>query len=281
MNEPTKQIKVLVSAICFINREKTGSEIYATYTSRQILDVMIKTPHDYRLITNEPEYFNTILAKYSSRVTIIYDKLEHERISVGRFNYLLKYKALMNIPSKYDWVLYLDCDTGISDPINISKIDFLAKLWDSQGYDIIGTCTNRVVKEAVAHHEYETQLHKEKLASGVASVAVVPTLFSEKFIFYNVSLKNGPFEWMEAKMPSEHVLFIKNNEKMQKMAIAFQDFNRQFETQSVFPIGISMEAFEIGVSAHIAGYNMGDFGNEHNESFKVIFNGNNWENKRY
>jgi hypothetical protein len=39
-----------------------------------------------------------------------------------------------------------------------------------------------------------------------------------------------------------------------------------------------MEAFEIGVSAHHAGYNMGEMGWSNQSSiFKVGFNANNWE----
>jgi hypothetical protein len=42
-----------------------------------------------------------------------------------------------------------------------------------------------------------------------------------------------------------------------------------------------MEAFEIGVSALLAGYKMGDFGNHHSNDFKVGFNFNNWEKVKY
>jgi hypothetical protein len=43
-----------------------------------------------------------------------------------------------------------------------------------------------------------------------------------------------------------------------------------------------MEAFEIGVSAKLAGYNMGDFGNHGlYVVLKVQCNHNNWEKKKY
>jgi hypothetical protein len=39
-----------------------------------------------------------------------------------------------------------------------------------------------------------------------------------------------------------------------------------------------MEAFEIGVSAHLAGYNVKEMGwSNQNDIFKVGFNANNWE----
>jgi len=82
-------------------------------------------------------------------------------------------------------------------------------------------------------------------------------------------------------MPSEHVLFIKNDEKLAKMAAAFKKFNEKFETQTEPFITWDMEAFEIGVSALLSGYKMGDFGNHHSDDFKVGFNYNNWEKVKY
>lgn len=281
MSDNIKKLNVLVSAICFINRKKPGAEIYATFALRQILDVMSKTPYDYRLITNEPEHFNEIVAMHPDRITIVCDKLENERITVGPFNQMLKYKTMMNVPSKYDWLLYLDCDAGIESNIDTDKVDALAVLWESQGYDILGTRANAVLKVELKDHEDKVKDWEQKIANGEQNPHLVKNLFSQKFIFYNVSSQNGPHEWMEAKLPSEHVLFIKNSEKMQKMAIAFQNFNKQFETQSDNPITADMEAFEIGVSALIAGYNMGDFGNAHTDDLKVRFNYNNWEKVKY
>ena len=55
-----KNINILVSSICFINRNKSGAEIYATFANRQIDDAMTKTPYDIRVITNEPELFEKV-----------------------------------------------------------------------------------------------------------------------------------------------------------------------------------------------------------------------------
>jgi hypothetical protein len=258
-----------------------GAEIYAKFATRQIEDVMTKTPYDYRLITNEPEQFSEVLSKYPTRVVITCDKLENERIMVGPFNQMLKYKTMKDVPAKYDWLWYMDCDAGLCEAIDPTRIDALVEMWESQGFDIIGTRANAVLKNELLDHETKIEEWKTKIAAGEKNPHLVTNLFSAKFIFYNVSSKSGPSEWMNACLPSEHVLFIKNSDKLAKMASYFQEFNRKFETQTEPLTTWDMEAFEIGVSALLAGYNMGDFGNHHGDDFKVRFNYNNWEKVKY
>ena len=61
------------------------------------------------------------------------------------------------------------------------------------------------------------------------------------------------------------------------------DFNEKFETQTPDNlITWDMEAFEVGVSALLAGYNMGDLGNDGQfHVLKIGFNFNNWEKVKY
>jgi len=63
------------------------------------------------------------------------------------------------------------------------------------------------------------------------------------------------------------------------MSEEFEKLCYVFETQDPNNvITFDMEAFEIGVSAFLAGYNMGEMGwNNQNEILKVGFNYNNWE----
>jgi hypothetical protein len=98
--------------------------------------------------------------------------------------------------------------------------------------------------------------------------------FDNKFKFYGIKP-----EWRGSCFPSEHILLIKNNEKLQVMANEFETFCTKFESQDInHPITWDMEAFEIGVSAFLAGYNVGemDWNNQCNV-LKVGFNYNNWE----
>jgi hypothetical protein len=87
---------------------------------------------------------------------------------------------------------------------------------------------------------------------------------------------------MEAKLPSEHIWYIKNDERLEKCGTQFKKFNEKFESQSPDNIiTADMEAFEVGVSALLAGYNMGELGGEHFSVMKVGFNFNNWEKVKY
>lgn len=275
-------MNILVSTICFVNRDKPGAEIYATFTQRLINDIMTKTPYDIMVTTNEPEHFQSNKEMWGDRVILRTELLENHRLVVGVFNQLLKFYTIKNIDSKYDWVLYLDCDAGLTDEWNISEVENQINQWVTDGYDILGTRTNAILINELLEHEKVLREHNDEIAKGNISHYYGGTLFSNKFIFYEVTSQNGPTEWFDAKLPSEHVLLVKNNEKLQRMSEIFEDFCFKFETQGPHPITVDMEAFEIGVSAKLAGYNMGDFGNHGlYHIIKVVCNHNNWEKVKY
>jgi hypothetical protein len=275
-------MNILVSTICFVNRDKPGAEIYATFAKRLVNDIMTKTPYDIMVTTNEPEHFQEEIGTWGNRVTVRTELLENHRLVVGVFNQLLKFYTIKNIDSKYDWVLYLDCDAGLTGPWNVEEVENKINDWENQGYDILGTRTNAILHSELLQHEKVLKEHNDEVANGNINHYYGGTLFSNKFLFYNVSSENGPFEWFDAKLPSEHVLLVKNDDKLEKMASIFEDFCFKFETQGEYPVTVDMEAFEIGVSAKLAGYNMGDFGNDGlYHVIKVICNHNNWEKVKY
>lgn len=278
------KLNILVSAICFINRNKPGAEIYGTFANRLLNDVMTKSPFDFRIITNEPHQFEENKKIWGDRVIVTEDNLIGEKLTVGPFNQLLKYKTMLGVDKKYDWLLYLDCDAGFTSELNIDAIEKQTKIWEDQGYDFMATRTNAILK-------YELEDHEKKEGDFIINNPGLKfnpwihggNLFSSKFIFYEVSSKNGPHEWMEAKLPSEHVWYIKNNEKLEKCGKNFKDFNEKFQSQSPENlITWDMESFEVGVSALLAGYNMGDLGNDGQfHILKIGFNFNNWEKVKY
>jgi hypothetical protein len=275
-------MNILISTICFINRNKPGAEIYATFTQRLINDVMTKTPYDIMVTTNEPEHYESQKEQYGDRLIIRTELLENHRLVVGVFNQLLKFYTIKDIDSKYNWVLYLDCDAGLTDEWNIDEIKHQINEWESQGYDMLGTRTNAVLISELLEHERILKEHEDEIAKGNLDHYNRGTLFSNKFLFYEVSSVNGPTDWFDAKLPSEHVFLVKNNENLNKMANIFEEFCNKFETQGEYPVTVDMEAFEIGVSAKLAGYNMGDFGNYGlYHIVKVVCNHNNWEKVKY
>ena len=275
-------MNILVSTICFVNRDKPGAEIYTTFAKRLINDIMTKTPYDIMVTTNEPEHFQDDTQNWGDRVTIRTELLENHRLVVGAFNQLLKFYTIKNIDSKYNWVLYLDCDAGLTGPWNVSDVENKVREWENSGYDILGTRTNAILHSELAQHEKVLKEHNDEIERGNVNHYYGGTLFSNKFLFYDVSSENGPFEWFDAKLPSEHVLLVKNDEKLKRMSEIFEDFCYKFETQGPHPVTVDMEAFEIGVSAKLAGYNMGDFGNDGlYRIIKIVCNHNNWEKVKY
>ena len=252
---------VLVSAISFVNATRQGSEIYTTFAKRLINDVITKTPYDVMISTNQSELFDDV--ERSSRIIIKQQDMGNHKTHVGAFNQLLKFYAIKDIDQKYDWVLYLDCDAGFTSSVDVNQIEQFIDNFENEGYDMSALRTD-------ATYEYAEQ---EFLNTTDFNSWPKP-LFNNKFRFYGVHS-----EWKGAKLPSEHILLIKNNEKLSKMATYFEDFCTKFETQEPNNIiTYDMEAFEIGVSAHLAGYYVKEMGwANQNEIFKVGFNANNWE----
>ena len=251
-------LNILISTICFINRNKPGAEIYAVFAARLIEDVLQKTSFDVMVTTNEVDLF----AKYknNTRVILREDVLNKHKLYVGRFNQMLKFLSIKNIDKKYDWVMYLDCDAGINkiwDPQEISNKIMHHK---NLGYDMIATRTNAILKDELKSYE-ETGKN----------------IFHEKFSFYNVTTANGPFEWFDARLPSEHIFIVENSDKLPLMCDQFEYFCTRFESQpSVgYYVAVDMEAFEIGVSATIAGYKMNEIGNDQYDLFGTLCNLNN------
>jgi hypothetical protein len=256
-------MNILVSAISFINKHKPGSEIYTTFANRLVDNTLSKTPFDIMVTTNASENF-----EQKERVIIRQENLDNHKVHVKFFNQMLKFYALRNIDPKYDWVLYLDCDAGFIDNIDVSMIE--QYLSANNNYDMFGVRTNAtLIGEEQLVKEYLDNPDKDNIR---------PPLFYEKFVFYKIKP-----EWYGACLPSEHILLLKNNEKLQHMSLEFERFCTEFENQNNDPpIAADMEAFEIGVSAHIAGYNVFDLGHwGHHELLKVGFNYNNFEKVKY
>ena len=265
-------MNLLVTTICFINRQKPGAEIYGTkYAQRLIEDILTKTPYDIRVATNEPELFADIIANSNGRASVLHDSLSRNRVWVGEgmhFNQLLKYIAFKDIDSKYDWVMYLDCDTGLFESVNTHDIEQFLNRHLASGFDAHGTRIDNTLIYALRTFE-----------SGQ------PELFADKFKFYNVSTAHGPFEWLDATMPSEHIVLLQNSPKLPIFCQHFDDFCTWFETQGPIADGgkdipyqtQDMEAFEIGVSAELAGYKFRELGPDQQALLKIKFNGSNWE----
>ncbi len=272
---------ILVSAISFINFDKPGAEIYATFANRLVDATMELTPWDIRIATNAPHLFEEAKLKYGDRFSTHVDLLENNRVAVGAFNQLLKYFAFKDVPEEYEWVLYLDCDAGFRHAPRVDELEAQISTWNEQGIDAVGTRTNAIVRGELADHEAQLEALNQQIANGDPAPYMPMNLFTCKFRFYNVTSENINPVWLDASMPSEHFLFVKNSPvgKMQAFSDHISDFNQILIAQtSHHPVISDMEAFEIGVSLAMAGYTMGDAGDYgHSWMFAIDFNGSNWE----
>lgn len=253
--------KILVTTISYVNDKRPGSEIYTTYAKRLINDVLTKTPYDIMVSTNRSDLFEEFNGV--EMVCIKQVELVDHKTHVGAFNQLLKFSALQCIDSEYDWVLYLDCDAGFTEPVDFNEIDRYLAFLDSEDYDMSALRTDATY-----------DLSREEFLKTTDFNSHPRPLFNNKFIFYGVQE-----EFSGAKLPSEHILLLKNNDKLPIMADVFESLCYIFETQDPSKIiTYDMEAFEIGVSAHVAGYKVAEMTwSRQTDLFKVGFNANNWE----
>ena len=269
-------MKILVSIVCFINdrRLDVGSIIYATYANRLINDVVNNTDFDVRVATNRPELFAEAVANTPDRVNILAADLSVDVISpMNVFNYLLKLYALRDVPAQYDWVLYLDCDAGLPQPVTAQQVaNVLQFYYDAQVFpadaEIFANRTESMPRYHIGNYE-----------------ATGDDLFAAKFLCYGYTSENFPKELLDCPLPSEHFLLLKNTPgKLQKMSVAMEQFNDRIMALRGGPrhadcLGsMSEDAFEIGLAAGMAGMKMWEAGGDlYVETLHVEFNGNAWE----
>jgi hypothetical protein len=274
-------MRLLFSTICFLNREKLGAEIYGTFCKRLINDVMTKTPYDILVTTNEVDFFTEEKEKWNDRISFKEELFQKHKLCVGPFNQLLKFLAIKDIPKKYDWVCYVDCDAGIVSSWDMNLVDTLFNEWEQNNYEMVATRTNCILKNELRDHEEKKAIEKQEREKGNSNTYFNPgNLFSAKFEYYDVKSETATDAHLNAVLPSEHVFLVRNNDKLQKMAVIFEGFCFKFEEQVKldYVITFDMEAFEIGVSASMAGYDIKDIGSwAAIDILKIHCNLNNWE----
>lgn len=257
-------MKILVSTICFINFNKPGAEIYEKYANRLIDDVIKKTPYDIRISTNAPQFFEEKIKQFPDRVYVYHDILENHYVAVHAFNQLLKFIAIKDIDSKYDYVFYLDCDAGFTHIIDEEVVSNYIQKACEDGFDMIAART------------YVTYNEQEKL---FLETDEERDLFSLPMFYRKLKYYGLNEEYRGACFPSEHIFIVKNDNRLTIMCKKFEEFCFEYEKQiNTHAECIDYEAFEIGVSAHLAGYKIKDLDTYgHSDVLKIGFNYNNWE----
>jgi len=274
----------IVSTISFIQDREYG-ELYAKYACRLADDVIDKTPFDIKIATNAPDLFSRVQKTYGNRCIIDVVDMTNNAIRVGpTFNQLLKYCAFKNVPTHYDWLLYLDCDTGIHTQWDTEQI--LAYLdetgskisADSWAMGADGTVWASLLRWT-ANQEREER--NKNLLPGEEPEPVLNDMFWIKFVNYGITQHNIPEEWKSATMPSEHMLMMKNiPEKVKVVGDVLENYNSMYveNARDFYTCATDGEAFEIGIALKVAGYTTAGLSvHGHNSILNLKFNGNQWE----
>ena len=196
-------------------------------------EILSQTHHDLLISTNKPELFNDIL---NSRL-IIRNNIDNTSVYkfTNQFNYNLKHFAFKNIPTSYDYIIYLDCDIKLNSWSSYSENFMIDTMSNYEfGADRLGC----YLKDEVSYY-----INGQRC------------LFSHKIQNYNIlerfSIND---DIMNSRLPSEHFLILKNNPKK---IIKFQE---KWEEQNTYLQNTNCNAcawgdgFEIGISARYAGY---------------------------
>jgi hypothetical protein len=211
-----------------------GNEMYLNAAKNLIIEILNQTNYDVLLSTNNIEYYSSI----SDDRLFIRNNIESN--SVFRFgpdfNYNLKHHAFKDIPQKYDYLIYLDCDIKLEGWSN-NSVDFLNNIISN--YDFAATRLNCVLLDEINYY----------LKDGNA-------LFKHKIEAYNIlNTYDLSHDIMNSKLPSEHFLILKNNpEKIIKFQKKWKELNDYLQSINCNSCAWG-DGFEIGISARYAELN--------------------------
>jgi hypothetical protein len=211
-----------------------GDDFYLLASKRLINELLEKTPYDVLVSTNNDNYFSDII---SDRCVVRNNIRENSILKYGtEFNYNLKHHAFLEIPEKYDYIIYIDGD------IKLMKWDDETENFingEMSNYDFFGDRLNAVLIDEVNRF-----------------IKNEPCLFSHKIKSYDIMERFGiDDEIMMSKMPSEHILILKNDpEKIMKFQEKWEELNEYLQSKN--GVGGSWgDGFEIGISSNYAGFN--------------------------
>jgi hypothetical protein len=234
---------------------ETTNKNYLLSAKNLTNEILKNTKHDVLISTNNTDYFNEL----NTDRCLVRNNIQSSSIFKygGEFNYNLKHHSFINIPEKYDYIVYLDCDIKLTKWDEKSDEFFINKMVN---YNYAADRLNCVLKNEV--QEY---------------IDGKSPLFTHKIKSYNIIEKYElDNDIMESKLPSEHIFILKNDpEKIILFQKKWSEMNNELQICENFN-GSWGDGFEIGISANYAGYKQHfDLGPQY---WKIImgfeFNGN-------
>lgn len=212
---------------------EAGTSLYLNAAKKLTLEILQQTTHDVLITTNNIEHF----ADIQSERCIIRNNIGCNNILryEAEFNFNLKYHAFLDIPSNYDFVIYLDCDIKMSN-------------WSSNSEHFMNSIMNEYEFGADRLHCYL----KDEVKSYIESKHC---LFSHKIQSYDIlSRFTLDDDVMNSQLPSEHFLIFKNiPEKIKLFSEKWKEQNEYLQNKG-YHVRCWGDGFEIGIAARYAGF---------------------------
>jgi hypothetical protein len=224
-----KKTKILFTLLSL----DTGQKFYLGAAKRLTNEILNQTTHDVIISTNDVSFFSDI----NSSRCLIRDNIKKESVLKygSEFNYNLKHHAFLDLPKKYDYIIYLDCDIKLNSWTQESDLFMETQMIN---YDFGADRLNCHLKDEVTH-----------FLSGLNC------LFSHKIKSYDLLERYYMTDdIMNSRLPSEHFLILKNDsDKIKKFQEKWEEQNLYLQDKK--GIGGSWgDGFEIGISAKYAGF---------------------------
>ena len=91
---------------------ETTNKNYLLSAKNLTNEILKNTKHDVLISTNNTDYFNEL----NTDRCLVRNNIQSSSIFKygGEFNYNLKHHSFINIPEKYDYIVYLDCDIKLT-----------------------------------------------------------------------------------------------------------------------------------------------------------------------
>lgn len=229
------------------------------YTLRMAEDILKLSDMDFYITTDCPEVIYEVYPDNPRLHINVFDRKQYRvRLFVGPneytsdFNFNIRYLCLEPVMDLEDTVvIFTDCDNSF-DWYDKNEIDnYINHNYVEQGFDFFGPRTD--YRWGGFLNDYHT--HNNKTHG----------LFWHKIYNYDLTESLGYVdEWNDAPLPAEYLLIFVNDKtkKLKKMFEQWKWFH-DYLAKRDYTEGTWAEGFEIGVSAHVAGFKALDIGWNH------------------
>ena len=126
---------------------ETTNKNYLLSAKNLTNEILKNTKHDVLISTNNTDYFNEL----NTDRCLVRNNIQSSSIFKygGEFNYNLKHHSFINIPEKYDYIVYLDCDIKLTKWDEKSDEFFINKMVN---YNYAADRLNCVLKNEVQEY---------------------------------------------------------------------------------------------------------------------------------